>query len=160
MTVQIDMEADEADLDGWTAVMSQYQGEGMIIYPETLPDLDNTADEFATFTVDIPCSDTWHIWVRGHDQGGNDSFFVTVDGEMDPAQIFELDCTQQGGGQQNPYRWRELNQRYIDANPCDYAEDPWTFDWTSNSMHDIVFMPRESQALSRITITNDDQYMP
>jgi hypothetical protein len=158
--MMMEMDADAAVLDGWTASMSMFMGEGMVITPETVTDYGNMSGETATFTVDIPCNDTWHVWVRGHDGGNADSFFAQVDGEMDPPFIFELECTMMGSGMMNPYVWRELNQRDPMAMACEYVADPWTFDWTANSQHDIVFMPRESQAISAVTVTNDPAYMP
>ncbi len=112
-------------------------------------------DGSVLFEPDVPCADTWYIWVRYYEQGQEDSYFVTVDGEPMPEAVFEGDCT--GGGQ--GYDWAALNWRDPDAGPCEYLEDPWAPDW-GPGLHQIEFSYRESQALGRILLTNDQDFVP
>ncbi len=107
------------------------------------------------YEPDIPCDDTWHIWARAFDQGQNDSYFATLDGEPMPEAIFEGGCTNAGNG----YVWAELNWREQGAQACDYVQNPWTADWTTG-VHQIEFSFRESAAMGRILITNDPNFVP
>lgn len=107
------------------------------------------------FEPDIPCNDTWYIWVQYWQQGSDDSYFATLDGEPMPPAIFEGDCSQFGQG----YDWAVLNWR-DEADPaCTYQQDPWTPDWAAG-VHEIEFSFRESPAMGRIVITNDQDYVP
>ena len=116
-----------------------------------------------TFTVPIPCMDTWHIWVRAIDAGQFDSFFVRLDAEPDPPGIFEVECTNEPFD--NPvYRWTQLNWRDNSnpkepAPPCEYLEDPWTAEWDEGD-HTIELGYRDSYALSRVIVTNDPDFVP
>ena len=147
MDVYIELDADDAaDSPGWSNEMSQIAPEeGDILVIES-PDNNNI-----TWEVDVPCEDTYHVWVRGWEQGNDDSFFAQTDGQPDPGLIFELDCTQ--GPNQSHYLWKELNQRELDAGPCEYVNDPWTQDWTAG-VHTVSLQFRESQAVSAIVVTN------
>ncbi|MCX4247906.1 hypothetical protein [Paraliomyxa miuraensis] len=107
------------------------------------------------FEPDIPCDDTWYIWVRAFNNGSDDSYFATLDGEPMPEAIFEGDC--QNGGQ--GYIWAPLNWRDQMAGPCTYVEDPWAPDWTTG-VHQIEFTYREAAAMGRILITNDQDLVP
>ena len=134
--------------------MSQSDVGGFIAPPDFLDppvDLGDAVDFPAAFEVQVPCSDTFHVWVRGFDEGTDDSFFAEVDGAPIPQEIFDLDCSGQGQG----YIWAELNQR---LGQCG-LDDPWVQDWTAG-VHDVVFYPRESISISRIQITNDPNYVP
>jgi hypothetical protein len=142
---------DATDANGWNPAMSML-GEGMVMAWE-----EGVMDAFITWDIDVPCDDTWHIWVRGIDAGQADSFFATVDGQPDPAPIFELDCTQ--APNQGTYVWKELNWRDQADPACTYLQDPWTQDWLLG-IHQFTLTYRESTALSRIWITNTDQPPP
>ncbi len=147
--IRITLEADDATLDGWEIVESSFPGEDFVIYgPEN-------SDGSATFNIDLPCKDTFTVWVRGRDQGSSDSHFVQVDGQPNPALIFEVDCTGQG----DDYKWTRLNQRAIEAPVCEYVTDPWLQDWDKGP-HTITFFRREPGAVSRIVITNEADYVP
>lgn len=151
--VEIDLEATDATLSGdWTIIMSM-AGEGMVA---AIDPVDGDETDTIHWDIDIPCDDDWYIWVRGFDNGQADSFFATLDGEPNPAPIFEVGCD--GGGQ--GYTWTLLNQRDpVMGNPCEYVEDPWLATWpTGTHAFDLAF--RESQAVARIVITNDEMFVP
>ncbi len=149
---QLEYSAEDAALDGWELVESAFPGEGTvagIILDQGEP------EGTVTWDVEVPCNDEWHIWVRGRNSGSNDSYFAQLDGGPDPAPIFDLDC---GGG--NDYRWRELNWRDpIDGGFCEYVEDPWIATWEAGT-HQVQLGYRESPAVSRIIVTNDDAFVP
>lgn len=107
------------------------------------------------YEPDIPCDDTWYIWARARDNGPNDSYFATLDGEPVPEAIFEGDCTNGG----DDYHWAVLNWRDQAAMACDYVANPWAPDWTAG-VHQIEFSFREALAMGRILITNDQDYVP
>ncbi|MCA9681052.1 MAG: hypothetical protein KC457_02580, partial [Myxococcales bacterium] len=136
---------DANNIDGWNEQMSML-GEGLILVWD-----NQTQDASVSFDIDVPCDDTWHIWVRGLNQGQNDSFFATVDGEPNPEAIFEIACD--NGPQQSTYQWRELNWRDQNDPGCTYLQDPWTQDWGAGS-HNFTLRYRESIAVSRIWLTN------
>ncbi len=137
----------DATLTGsWMPAVSEV-GEGDIAV------LMGGADGAVTWDVDVPCDDTWLIWVRYWEQGNDDSYFVTLDGAPKEPAIFEGDC---GGGGQG-YDWRLLNER-ADA-PCVYTQDPWAPQWEAG-VHEVAFSYRESIALGRIVVTNDPKYAP
>ena len=127
-------------------------GEGEIA---NLPNPMNDNDGSILYQPDIPCDDTWYIWARILDQGNNDSYLATLDGQPMPSAIFEGDCTQQGNG----YKWTVLNWREMGANACDYVEDPWAPMWAAG-VHEIEFEYREAAAMGRILITNDPDLVP
>lgn len=150
--LQIEMAPDTATLSGaWQLGMSML-GEGQII---NIPNPGNGTDGSILYAPDIPCDATWYIWVRVLDNGSNDSYFATLDGEPNPAAIFEGDCTNQGNG----YKWAQLNWRDPMANACQYVEDPWAPMWTAGA-HEIAFTYREAQAMGRILLTNDPNLVP
>jgi hypothetical protein len=142
----------EATLSGdWQLGMSMI-GEGEIA---VVGQMGGGTDGSVLFEPDIPCDDTWYIWVRAFDQGNNDSYFATLDGEPMPPAIFEGDCTAGGQG----YDWAVLNWRDEAAAPCDYVEDPWAPDWAAGT-HQIEFSYREATAMGRILLTNDPALVP
>jgi len=143
---------DATDSNGWDVIMSDL-GEGMILGWDMV-----TQDASVSFDFDIPCEDDWHVWIRGVDNGDQDSYFVLVDGEPMPIPVFELDCTGEPMGN-GIYRWTELNWREQDADACDYVEDPWIQAWGAGQ-HNITLGFRESIALSRIWITNTNDMPP
>jgi len=142
---------DATEANGWDPVMSML-GEGMIM----AWDQQNDAASIA-WDIDVPCDDTWHVWVRGVDQGQADSYFATVDGEPNPAAIFELDCT--NAPNQATYVWKELNYRDQADPGCTYLLDPWTQDWLTG-IHSFALTYRESGAVSKLWITNTDLTPP
>ncbi len=154
---EIVLTAEDASLSGdWKLVMSQ-QGEGKIA---RIPlSVWNPEGEVA-WQVEVPCDDTWHIFVRGYDWQDEDSYFAQVDGAPNPEAIMELDCTGDPQNGNGVYRWREMNWRAQGEDVCNYVEDPWTFDWAAGSSHDVVFSFRESRALARIVVTNDPNWQP
>jgi hypothetical protein len=150
--VQFEMLPSEATHSGaWELGMSMV-GEGEI---SALNQMGGTEGSIL-YEPEIPCDDTWYIWVRYWEQGAEDSYFATVDGEPMPEAIFEGDCT--GGGQ--GYNWRALNWRDpVAGGPCEYVADPWAPDWTTGT-HQLEFTFRESLAMGRILITNDPAFVP
>ena len=105
--------------------------------------------------VEIPCTATWHVWVRFYDDGSKDSFLTQLDAEPEPAAIFEGDCKNSG----NNWRWKQLNWRDPNGNNCQYVKDPWTADWAAGT-HQAAFRFRESDSVARIIVTNDAGFMP
>lgn len=154
--VEIDLGADEATIDGeWDIIMSM-AGEGMVATTNLDPDLmDDDSDNTLTWDVDVPCDDDWYIWVRAYDFGDQDTFFARLDGEPNPAAIFELDCTNGGNG----YVWARLNYRDQMDMQCVYTEDPWIATWATGG-HTFQLAHRESIAIARIIVTNDDAFVP
>ncbi|MCR9160507.1 MAG: hypothetical protein ACE37F_27815 [Nannocystaceae bacterium] len=147
-TVLIELGAVDADLSGDWSITTSQAGEGEIAV------VDGNADGEVRWDVDIPCDDTWIIWVRLFDQGSADSFFATLDGEPSPPAIFE-------GGIQGPgqgWNWRDLNWRDPD-DAATFIEDPWAPQW-AEGQHSIALSYRESVAVARIEITNDPDYAP
>lgn len=152
-TVQIELAAEDATLDGFELVESSFVEEGTVA--AVIFDGMNMPMGTVTWDVDIPCNDDWHIWVRGRNAGGNDSYLARQDGGPDPAPIFELDCA---GG--DDYSWRELNWRDPETGmPCEYVEDPWLAAWEAGA-HQFQLEYRESPAVARIIVTNDDAFVP
>ncbi|MFO7567508.1 MAG: hypothetical protein R6X02_32995 [Enhygromyxa sp.] len=148
----IEIAAVDADvMEGWEEAESSF-GEGLVLGWD-----GEDPNAYVTWNIDVPCEGTWHIWVRGTDQGQNDSFFAVVDGEPDPAAIFELDCT--GGPQQTQYVWGELNWRAQNAGACNYVEDPWVQEWSTGE-HSLTLRYRESWGISKLWITNTEQTPP
>ncbi len=148
--VVIELAPADAVLSGnWTLGMSDL-GEGEILR------LQGGVQGEARFDVEVPCDDTWFVWVRYWEDGEDDSYFVTLDEAPEPPAIFEGDCTPAGSG----YDWRLLNYRDpIDSSLCEYVEDPWTPTWDEGP-HAIAFSFRESFALGRIVVTNDPRFAP
>jgi hypothetical protein len=147
--IQIEMAPSEATYSGgWMLGMSMI-GEGEIAQ------YDGFGDGSFIYEPDIPCDDTWYIWARSRDDGPNDSYFATLDGEPMPEAIFEGACDNGGNG----YLWAVLNWRDQMAGPCEYVENPWAPDWTAG-VHQIEFSFREALAMGRIVITNDQDYVP
>lgn len=151
-TVTFELTPDQAALSGdWELGMSML-GEGQIV---NIPNPQNGTEGSILFEPEIPCDGTWYIWVRVIDQGNNDSYFATLDGEPNPEAIFEGDCTQAGMG----YKWARLNWREQGAPACEYVQDPWAPTWTAG-LHAIEFSYREAQAMGRILLTNDPDLVP
>jgi hypothetical protein len=142
---------DASAFDGWNPTMSML-GEGMVMAWD-----QQTMNAFITWDIDVPCDDTWHVWVRGIDQNTTDSFFASVDGQPNPGTIFELDCTPNPN--QGTYVWRELNWREMAAPACTYLLDPWTQDWMLG-IHQLTLTYRESNSVSKLWITNTVQLPP
>ena len=110
----------------------------------------------AVFDFDLPCDDTWHIWVKGLDRGTNDSFFADVDGNPNPAAIFDLDCEAQDP-EDAEYIWAHLNSREGDSQ-CGVGND-----WVINAGPGegvVSFYEREVGAISAVAISNDPGYTP
>lgn len=150
--VTFELKPSEATLSGaWVLGMSML-GEGEIT---NIPMPNNGTDGSILFQPNIPCDDTWYIWVRAFDNGNADSYLATLDGQPMPSAIFEGDCTQGGMA----YKWTVLNWRDSMAQACDYVEDPWTPMWTAG-VHEIEFKYREATAMGRILITNDPDLVP
>jgi hypothetical protein len=148
MDVSFAIDAIEAfEVDGWEASLSML-GEGMIMAWE-----QGNEEASIHWEIDVPCDDTWHIWIRGLDQGQNDSYFVTIDGEPNPEAIYELDCTDNPN--QGTYMWKELNYRDQADPSCTYLLDPWTQDWLTGA-HQFALSYRESIAVSKLWITNTE----
>jgi hypothetical protein len=149
--VQLEYLAEDAVLDGgWSLVDSQSKP------GTTVASLDFDNPTGSVTWDEIPCDDDWHIWVRGFDFGSNDTFFARLDGGPDPAPIFEVDCTQGGEG----YAWRELNWRDPEMGmACEYVEDPWIAASEAGA-HQFQLEARDSPALARIIVTNDDAFVP
>jgi hypothetical protein len=150
-TVKIQLEAEDATLKGWDITESSFEGEGNVIFADNV----NDATATATFEVDVPCADDFTVWIRGRDNGQSDSHFVAVDGQPNPPLIHEVDCTGDG----DDYKWTKLNQRALNAGPCEYVTNPWIQTWDPGK-HRIVFTPREEGAVSRLVITNDPNWDP
>ncbi len=146
---QIEMMPSEATYSGGWMVGMSMLGEGEI------SQYDGFGEGSFIYEPDIPCDDTWYIWARSRDDGSNDSYFATLDGEPMPAAIYEGDCTGGGFG----YIWAVLNWRDQAAMACDYVENPWAPDWTTG-VHQIEFSFREALAMGRIVITNDQDFVP
>jgi len=147
--ITFEMQPSEATYDGgWMLGMSML-GEGEIAQ------YNQFGGGSFMYEPDIPCDDTWYIWARARDNGSEDSYFATLDGEPMPEAIFEGDCTNGG----DDYHWTVLNWRDQMAMACDYVANPWAPDWTTG-VHQIVFSYREALAMGRILITNDETYVP
>jgi hypothetical protein len=143
---------DAAEVSGfWIETMSRF-GEGMVL---SMAANQNTG--VATYELDIPCDDTWHIWVRGIEEDDYDSFWARVDGQPNDWAIFELDCTIEPA--EAAYRWTELNWRAPNADGCVYVEDPWVHDW-GVGVHELELGYRESWAISKIWVTNTNGTPP
>lgn len=142
----------DADVSGeWFTVMSML-GEGLI----AKIDPDQGTDGAVVWSVEIPCTATWQVWVRYWDDGNDDSYFVQLDGQPQPAAIFEGGCNQNGEN----YAWNELNWRDpVNGPQCQYVLDPWTADWAAGT-HEVRFTYRESVNLARIIVTNDPGFVP
>lgn len=144
--------AEDAVLSGAWMLVDSMAKPGMMVATTDFSD----PESYVTWSIDVPCDDDWHIWVRAFDNGQADSFFARQDGGPDPAPIFEVDCTFGGGG----YAWRELNWRDPEMGmACEYVEDPWLAQWDAGT-HEFSLQVRESQAVARIIVTNDDAYVP
>ncbi len=147
--ITFEMQPSEATYDGgWMLGMSMI-GEGEIAQYNMF------GGGSFTYEPDIPCNDTWYIWTRSLDDGPNDSYFATLDGEPMPEAIFEGDCTSGGAG----YIWVALNWRDQTSMACEYVENPWAPDWTAG-VHQIEFSFREALSMGRILITNDQSLVP
>ncbi len=136
---------------GWQPYMSML-GEGMVL---DLP--DGVTEAVATYELDIPCDDTWHIWIRAIDYQQYDSLWVMVDDQPAEWAIFEVDCSD--APMNAIYKWNELNWRVDGANPCQYVEDPWTQEWTAG-IHTLALGYRDSYAISKIWFTNGNGTPP
>jgi hypothetical protein len=149
-TVQIELDAADATLTGGWQLQTSMLGEGEIAA------ISGQADGSVLWEPDIPCDDTWYIWVRYFENGGDDSYFATLDGEPNPAAVFEGDCTFGGDG----WGWALLNWRdEATQGACEYTEDPWAPDWTAG-VHAIELSYRETIAVARIVVTNDEAFTP
>ena len=149
---QIELVAGDADLSGSWFEATSMVGEGQILV------VGPPFDGAVSWTVPIPCEDNWRIWIRSFDQGNDDSFFVTVDGEPDPPAIVEADCGPEPGF--GAYRWSLMNWRDFDEPiPCTYLEDPWVHQLDEGD-HVVEFTYREATAIGRIIVTNDPAFDP
>ena len=146
----LELTAAEAELSGGWFLTESMVGEGTVAVIDFPFETDAVL-----WSVEIPCNDTWHIWVRHFEEQDFDSYFVRLDGEPMQRAIFEADCTPMGQG----YGWKELNQRDEFGPPCTYVEDPWAPMWTAGA-HELEFSFRESRALARVVVTNDAGYAP
>jgi len=143
--------SDATHTGAWELGMSMV-GEGEI---SVLDQMGGNTEGSILFEPDIPCNDTWYIWARTWQSGNDDSYYATLDGEPMPAAIFEGDCGPGGQG----YDWTPLNWRDEGDPPCTYMEDPWAPDWAAG-VHQIEFTFRESLAMGRILLTNDQDLIP
>ena len=132
--------------------MSEYR-EGMVLVLTWPYDAEGS---YATWNIDVPCGDTWHVWVRAMVSNSSRSFFATVDGQPNPAPIFEMNCDPPNF---SAYEWRELNWRAPNSPSCQYVEDPWLQDWTKG-VHEFTLTYRDSTAISKLWITNTNQAPP
>lgn len=149
-THTIELDASSSMLTGgWWHAESEV-GEGAIAAFDL-----NHYDGTVTWDVDIPCEDTWQVWVRVFDEPGYDSYFVRLDGEPASSAIFEGECAQENQG----YSWRQLNQRDESAPPCTHTDDPWAPEWAAGP-HEVEFGFREARALARIIVVNDPSFVP
>ena len=140
-----------AELSGGWSLSESQVGEGTIAVN------DNGVPGSVTFTAQIDCATTWHVWVRWFlPEVGADEFTVTVDGQPRPAAIFSGDCLGIGGG---GWIWSRLNWQEEGASGCDFVQDPWALPWSAGD-HTITFGYRSSSALARIILTNDPDYVP
>lgn len=147
-TVLLQLGADDASLSGDWEISTSQTGEGQIAV------VDGGGNGEVLWDIDVPCDDTWTIWVRLFDQGAQDSFFATLDGEPSPPAIFEGGILGPGQG----WNWRALNWRDPDDLSM-FIEDPWAPEWTVGT-HALALSFRESIAVARIEITNDPSYEP
>lgn len=150
-TIEFEMFPSDATHSGaWQLSMSMV-GEGEI----SVVNLDGGAGGSILYEPEIPCDDTWYIWVRYWEDGDADSYYATLDGMPTPEAVFEGDCSGGGGG----YDWAQLNWRDEGDPGCTYVEDPWAPTWDAG-VHEIEFSYRESLAMGRILITNDAGFVP
>jgi hypothetical protein len=116
----------------------------------------NTGDNPITVALDIPCDDTWHIFVRGWDEDNSDSFYAQLDGV--PADetdwIFDFDCTAQSNG----WTWQHLNER-LNGN-CDTSAGNDYDPVLVTGVHQLNLFDREDADMSRLWITNDPAGTP
>ena len=111
-------------------------------------------DAYATWNINVPCGGTWHVWVRAINKRESDSFFAAVDGQPEPAAIFEIACDR--GPKKAIYEWRELNLRDLEAPECELVEDPWVQEWEAG-VHSFTLGYRDSYAISKLWITNTEE---
>lgn len=151
--VELEYLAEDAVLDGGWVLVESMSKPGMMVASNQGQDPTGTV----TWDIEIPCDDQWHIWIRGYNAGPNDSFFARQDGGPDPAPIFEVECTQDNAF---GYLWTELNWRDPEMGmACEYVENPWLADWATGA-HTFQLEYRESPAVARIIVTNDDAFVP
>ena len=149
---ELEYVAEDAVLDGGFGLVDSMAKPGAVVAAFDFQSPTGTV----TWSIDIPCDDDWHVWVRAFDSGTNDTFFARLDGGPDPAPIFEADCTNDGQG----YVWGELNWRDPEMGmACEYVEDPWLAQWETGA-HEFQLEFRDSPAVSRIIVTNDDLFVP
>ncbi len=145
------IEAEDADvIDGWSEFESQL-GEGTVLL------WDEEGPAYVAWNIEIPCEDTWHVWVRATDYKWEDTFYVRIDDEPQDWAIFELACD--NGPNDTEYKWNELNWRDLDAPECTYEIDPWTQEW-DQGIHSLALGYRDSVAISKIWLTNTDVSPP
>ena len=151
-TVTVEQTPADAMLSGdWLLTMSNL-GEGQVA---SLVDPANKHSGAVRYTIDVPCDATWYIWLRVLDQAANDSYRVTLDGDPDPAAIFDADCGNSG----NSYKWARLNWRDPQSDPCEYLQNPWAPQWTTGT-HQIEILYEESPAIGRVLLTTDMNAVP
>ena len=146
------LDADEATLTGdWELTNSQVAPEeGAVVYPN-----QENADGYAQFEINVECAGEWHVWVRGLDDGTDDSFLVNVSGVGGNAATFDLDC---GLFDNEPrYVWEHLNRR-ANFNTCG-QDNPWVLTRDVGSLA-VRFSEREMGAISEVQFTNDASYDP
>ena len=142
----------EATLSGAWVLDESLMGEGTIVRHPFNDDTDGAV----VWDVPIPCTATWHVWVRYWDEANFDSYLVQLDQQPEPAAIFEGACTPGG----YTWGWRQLNWRDpVGGSNCQYVLDPWTADWDTGT-HQIAFRYHESSSLGRIIVTNDAAFVP
>ncbi len=105
----------------------------------------------ATYTVDIPKTDTYIVWCKVLGSSyASDSFFISVDGKEDV-----YDATE--GINSPKWQWTQVNGRNGGA---PLTLNPRTFSLTQGK-HTIVVRGRETAAgIDRIVITTDTKYVP
>ncbi len=130
---------------GWEEYMSDL-GEGLVL---SMADGENMG--VVTFDLDIPCDDTWHIWVRAIDYQTFDSFWTRVDGQPVGWTLFDIDCT--NGPMDAVYKWNELNRHDEGAQDCQYTLDPWTQNWALGP-HTLELGFRDAYAISKVWVSN------
>ncbi|MCB9748741.1 MAG: hypothetical protein H6713_01915 [Myxococcales bacterium] len=141
------------------AVNAEYVGGWSVYDSPTLlkPVLRYLADseDYIRFTPEIPCADTWYVWLHLFDDGEKDAFFVTVDGFPLAPALFEGDC----GPNDATWRWALLNWRDADDGVCEFTEDPWLQSWDVGP-HELVLRHHDCDGLAALLITNDPNYAP
>ncbi len=113
----------------------------------------------ASFPVQIPCDDDWHVWARARDDGPGDAMTVSIDGGAN--ELWDFDCSNAAG---LSWHWTHLNFGDLGV-LCETGMSNWEVLSWSAGPHTVLLRGANtsntvSPYVSGLVVTNDASYVP